>query len=124
MEFTTCPVGGHNYHGRVERKIQTIKDVMKRTMDGFRLSVLQWETLCAEIANTVNNTPVAIGNETGDLENMDIITPNRLKLARNNNRSPIGPLEVTSKVERLLQLRQDAYQAWWEAWLISALRIE
>ena len=121
IEFDTCPVGGHNYHGRVERKIRTIRDIMKRTMGGFRLSVLQWETLCAEIANTVNNAPVAIGNESGDLENLDIITPNRLKLARNNNRSPIGPFEVTSKLERLLQLRQDAYRAWWEAWLISAV---
>ena len=69
----------------------------------------------------VNNTPIAIGNETEDLENLDIITPNRLRLARNNNRSPVGPLEVTGKVERLLRLRRDAYEAWWEAWLVSAV---
>ena len=25
IEFETCPVGGHNMHGKVERKIQQVK---------------------------------------------------------------------------------------------------
>ena len=121
IDFDTCPVGGHNFHGRVERKIRSVREVMGRSVRGYRLSVLEWETLCAEISNSVNNMPVAIGNETEDLENLDIITPNRLRLARNNNRSPVGPLEVTGKVERLLRVHREAYEAWWEAWLVSAL---
>ena len=121
IDFDTCPVGGHNFHGRVERKIRSIREVMNKSVRGYRLSVLEWETLCAEISNTMNNMPVAIGNETEDLENLDIITPNRLRLARNNSRSPVGPLEVTGKIERLLRLRREAYEAWWEAWLVSAV---
>ena len=53
-----------------------------------RLSILQWETLAAEISNSINNIPLAIGNITGDLENLDLITPNRLQLGRNNDRRP------------------------------------
>ena len=43
VEFSTCPVGGHNYHGKVERKIKTIKESLN--IDGvkkLRLSVLEW----------------------------------------------------------------------------------
>ena len=53
-----------------------------------RLSILQWETLAAEISNSINNIPLAIGKITGDLENLDLITPNRLQLGRNNDRRP------------------------------------
>ena len=44
----------------------------------IRLSTIEWETLCSNVANTINNLPVVIGNETEDLECIDIITPNRV----------------------------------------------
>ena len=84
VEFRTCPVGGHNYNGKAERKVKTLKEVMIRTVHLARLSVLEWETLCAEMSNSINNLPIAIGNETKDLESLDLLTPNRLRLARNN----------------------------------------
>ena len=67
IEFDTCPVGGHNYHGKVERKIRTVREVLEKTVHKARLSVLEWETLCSEIANSINDLPIAIGNETEDL---------------------------------------------------------
>ena len=121
IEFSSSPVGGHNYHGRVERKIRTIRETLNKGMQNRRLSVLEWETTCSEVSNTINNLPVAIGNEVDDLENLDLITPNRLRLARNNNRSPVGPLDVTGRIDKLLQLKTEAFQAWWECWLTSAL---
>ena len=120
IEFDTAPVGGHNFHGKVERKIRTVRDSLARGLQGARLSVLEWETLCAEISNSINNLPVAIGNETEELESLDLITPNRLRLGRNNSRSPVGPLELTGKVDRLLTLKTEVFQSWWETWLVSA----
>ena len=66
---------------------------MNQSVHNARLSVIQWE-----ISNTINDLPVAIGNETEDLENLDLITPNRIRLGRNNSRSPIGPVEITGKI--------------------------
>ena len=86
-----------------------------------RLSTIEWETLCATISNAVNNLPVAIGNETEDLECIDLITPNRLKLGRNNDRSPIGPVDITDKFDRILQQNSNIFNTWWEAWLTSAV---
>ena len=80
IDFETCPVGGHNMHGKVERKIKEVKKSIKKTMLNERLSVIQWQTCAAEIANRINDLPQAIGNIVSDFETIDLITPNRLKL--------------------------------------------
>ena len=116
-----CPVGGHNFHGKVERKIRTINETIYKTAHDARLSVLEWETLAAEISNTINNLPVAIGSETEDLEHLDLLTPNRLKLGRNNIRSPVGVIKVSDKFDLILQINSDIFNAWWETWLVSAV---
>ena len=119
--FDVCPVGGHNYRGKVERKIKAVRESVSKAVHLQHFSLLQWETLCAEIANSINNHPIAIGNETEDLESLDLITPNRLRLGRNNDRSPIGSLDISNGVDRMLQLNSNIFNAWWEAWLVSAL---
>ena len=57
--------------------------------------VLQWETLSSVIANTINDLLIGFVNIISDYENMDIMTPNRLLLGRNNDRSPAATMEVT-----------------------------
>ena len=103
VEFEVCPVGGHNMHGRVERKIKEIKSSLEKSISNERLSILQWETVSSEIANGINNLPLAIGNVTTDFETLDLITPNRLKLGRNNERSPVGSMLVTSDPKRIFK---------------------
>ena len=70
VEFETCPVGAHYMHGKVERKC----------IYNNRLSIIEWETLGDQVANSINNPPIAIGNIVQGLENIDILTPNRLML--------------------------------------------
>lgn len=122
IHFQTCPVGGHNYHGKAERKIKAVQETLVKSIPpNTRLSTIEWETLCSSVANSVNNLPVAIGNETEDLECIDLITPNRLRLGRNNERSPVGPVDITDKFDRILKQNLDIYNTWWEAWLTSAV---
>ena len=90
VDFATCPVGGHNYNGKVERRIKHVKESLEKTISNQRLSVLQWETISAEVSNATNDLPLALGNIVSDFENMDVITTNRLKLGRNNERSPVS----------------------------------
>ena len=73
-------LGAHYVHGKVERKIQQIKRSFLKELDNRRLSVMQWETLGLQIANSINNLPIGIQNKTEDIENLDIPTPNRLIL--------------------------------------------
>ena len=44
------------------------------------------------IANSINNLPIAIRNEVSDYEAIDLLTPNRLRLGRNNERCPDGEM--------------------------------
>ena len=80
---------------------------------------MQWETLASSIANSINNMPLVIGNSTSDLENLDIITPNRLKLGRNNDRSPTEPVTIESNPKKILEANQKIFQSWFENWLLS-----
>ena len=121
VEFEVCPVGGHNMHGRVERKIKHIKESLDKTLSNERLSVIGWETIGAEIANSINDLPIAFQNWSSDLENLDLITPNRLRLGRNNDRSPIGPLLVTQKPEKFIEDNIRIFTSWFENWLVSCV---
>ena len=90
-------------------------------MHGERLSILQWETVGSEIANSINDLPIAVGNVVANLENIDLLTPNRLRLGRNNQRSPVGPLWVTGKPDKFLEANQQIFDAWFNAWLITCV---
>ena len=119
VELEVCPVGGHNMHGKVERRIRHIKESLSKTMSNQRLSLMRWETIAATIANSINNLPLALGNIKGDFESMDLITPNRLLLGRNNSRSPVGSLSVEDNLDRILEGNQMIFTAWFENWLLS-----
>ena len=32
VDFATCPVGGHNYNGKVERRIKHVKESLEKTI--------------------------------------------------------------------------------------------
>jgi len=49
VEFETCPVGGHNMHGRVEGKIRKIRLSIEKSIHHQRLSIIQWETVSSTI---------------------------------------------------------------------------
>ena len=119
VEFKTCPVGAHYVHGKVERKIQQIRKSIEKEINNRRLSIIQWETLGQQIVNSINNLPIGLGNKTEYLENLDLITPNRLILGRNNNRCPTAPLILTRDVKRIIETNADIFKVWFRAWLVS-----
>ena len=43
-----------------------------------------------------------MGNLVSDFKNMDIIAPNRLRIERNNDRSPVSPIKVTGNYQKML----------------------
>ena len=118
VDFQTCPVGGHNVNGRVERKIKEVNLSLEKFINNQRLSILQWETMSAVIANTINNLPLAVGNVT-DCENMDLLTPNRLLLGRNNERGPSGEFVVSKNPTQMIKENTKIYDAWFESWLVN-----
>ena len=119
VDFTTCPVGGHNYNGKAERRTKHAKESLEKTISNQRLSVLQWETISAEMLNAFNDLPLALRNIVSDFENINLITPNWLKLGRNNERSPVSPMKVVGNYLKVLEVNKKIYSAWFKTWLIS-----
>ena len=115
--YEVCPTGAHYMHEKVERKIQSIKESFSKHLQRDRLSIIEWETLGDTVANSINNLPIGLRSETRDLENVDLLTPNRLMLARNNNRCPVGPLMVTEDVDKII--KRNERHTWFRVWLVS-----
>ena len=117
--YTVCPVGAHYVHGKVERKIKQIKKCVDIHIQNERLSSIQWETLMAQISNSINNLPIGLRNKVEDLENLDILTPNRLILGRNNERCPNAPLSLSGDHKKMIDRNASIFRAWFKAWLVS-----
>ena len=100
VDLSICPFGGHNMHGKVERKIQEVKKSIKKNVGNNRLSLLQWETLSSVIANTINDLPICIGNK---VETIDLLTPNHLLQGRNNDRGPVGEMILSNYATELMK---------------------
>ena len=105
-------------HGKVERKIREVNSSLEKNLQNERLSILQWETICSMIANAINDLPIAIGNLT-DVENFDLVTPNRLLLGRNNDRSPTGDFITSSSPTKIITQNFNIYDSWFESWLMN-----
>ena len=108
VTFDTCHVGGHNYNGKVEKSCQS-----------ERLFILQWETVSCEIANAVNDLPLALGNIVSNYENTDLLTPNRLKLGRNNERSPVSLISIAGNLSDIVKTNKKIFSNLFEIWLVN-----
>ena len=117
VEYAPCPVGAHYIHGRVERKIQEIKKSVQICVNNEKLSVVQWETLMAQISNSINNMPIGLKHRSTNLETLDLLTPNRLLLGRNNDRCPNKPLVICPDHKRMIETNADIFRAWFNAWI-------
>ena len=71
------------------------------------------------IANAINDLTIGLGNIISDYEIMDLITRNRFRLGRNNDRSLAVKMEVTGNPDRILKENKNFFNSWFEAWLIS-----
>ena len=115
IEYQTCPVGGHNAHGAVERSIREIKTLLNRVYSGLKLDLISYETCFAWIANELNCFPLCLGSRTSNLDNLDLITPSRLLLGRNNRRSLGGYVKMEGP-SRLMEQMEKVYRSWWSVW--------
>lgn len=115
VEYQTCPVGGHNAHGIVERSIREVKKLFNLLYSGLRLDIMTYETAFVSISNELNNLPICLGSKTSNLEHVDLITPSRLILGRNNRRALGGYAHIDGP-SRLMEQMDKVYKAWWQVW--------
>ena len=56
-------MGGHNYHGQVERSIREVKKLFDTVYRGVKMDIMGYETCFAWISNELNNLPLCLGSK-------------------------------------------------------------
>ena len=124
MKVTVSNPLAHEERGRVERKIGIVRRTLEKSLVGTKIPVqtaLQWETVFAKIANTIDDLPLAKGNsDSASRFGFEILTANRLKLGRNNFRSLAGEgisIDVTPNLSKLLDRNRQLYHTWYQLFI-------
>ena len=115
ITFSSCAVASHNAHGMVERSIKEIKTLLNKVYKGLKLDILSTETCFAWIASELNNLPICLGSRVENLDHVDLITPSRLILGRNNRRALSGYARISTP-SRLIEQMDKVFDAWWDVW--------
>ena len=115
MKHEVCVTGSHEGQGLVERSIREVRKIYNSVFRGFKLSVMGYQTAFTFIANELNNVPLCLGNQYKDLDHLDLITPNRLLLGRNNQRAPVGLVQADCP-SIWMDRMEDISRSWWKVW--------
>ena len=119
IEFKVCPVGGHNFHGLVERKIRSVQDGLQACgFDKLRVHATGVQTLASLIANDINNIPLgyAYGRDENNSPLLRLLSPNMLRLGRNNSRDLDGPVKLPSGPREIMENVEKCYSGWFKIW--------
>ena len=118
IEFVTCPVAGHVQHGQVERRIRTVQESLEQVgLKTRRLHARGVQTILKLVENQINNMPLgySFSNDQDNSGILKIISPNMLRVGRNNSRALSGPMKLPAGGE-LLDRVQDTYDSWFRIW--------
>ena len=119
IRFETAPVGAHNFHGLVERKIRSVQECFRRMdMQNQMLHATGLQTFAKLVENQMNNLPLGFSFENSDNNTplLKIITPNMLRLGRLNSRALQGPLRLPSGPKDVMKKVTQLYDVFYKLW--------
>ena len=125
MDFTVCPVSGHNSHGLVEAKIRVAQTGFEKSgANQWRMHATGAQTLMKAIENDMNNTPfgVTAGRCEGNTPILKLISPAMLRIGRINSRTPAGPFLLPTGPRTIMDRVEQSYKLWYSAYQDSLLQ--
>ena len=116
IELSVAPPKSHSHQGLVERKICHVRDILEKLGKSKPLlSFIGWETLLAKISNIINSLPICRPSARSvQIKELDLITPNRLLLGFNSNRTLVSPMIIdlmpSACLSRAVKLQESFYE--------------
>ena len=107
----------HQQQGRVESKIKVVRHMLQSLSDTAELvnTLLGWETMFLRIADQLDNLPIARGSSRAPTDlGWEVITPNRLKLGRNNFRQLEGTIILSNAPQSQLERNRLIQERWYD----------
>jgi hypothetical protein len=120
FKLTVSAPKAHEQMGRVERKIRVLRDMLEKLSSTTECcnTLIGWETLFARIASQVDDLPIARGSATAATDlGWEIISPNRLKLGRNNYRNLDGEIVLDNSPQTQLDRNRQIFTGWYELFM-------
>ena len=124
VQFKTCPVSGHNYHGLVERKIRSVSECLDQSgFSKLKYHATGLQTVLKLIENDLNNQPLgySYGRDSDNSPILRLIFPNMLKVGRLNRRSLDGPVKFPQNPGELMSKITKGYDAFFKLWNTSMI---
>ena len=110
----------HQHQGQVESKIKVMMSTLRawQKVTDSPNSILGWETVFARVASAIDDVPIARGSASAASDlGWEIITPNRLKLGRNNYRQLEGPVILEGGLSQQLRRNRLITAKWYELFI-------
>ena len=102
--------------GAVEALVKSAKRSIHFAVNDQRLSVPEFQTLCSEVSNLLNERP--IGNLPSTDSEMNVLTPNSLLLGRATAVNPLGwqphGLRITTRYHLVQAITDEFWRKWTE----------
>ena len=122
LKVVVSTAKSHEERGRVEAKVKVLRSMLEKLSikSDTVMTSTQWETLFSKISSTINDLPIAKCSNSNAVDpGWDIITPNRLLLGRNNNRSLEGWINIEKGAgsEALLRKNQEIQKIWYQMFI-------
>ena len=120
FKVTVAVPKAHQQQGRVEAKIKTMRKMLTSwsTSCDECNTLIGWETLFARVASAIDDVPIARGSASAPNDlGWEIITPNRLKLGRNNYRQLDGPIKMDNCPQNQLERNRMLTSKWYEIFI-------
>ena len=119
IKFKVCPVGSHNFHGLVERRIRTIQECLDECdIKSKRLHATGVQTFCKIVENNLNNLPLgySYGRSDNNSPLLKVICPNILRIGRLNTRVVQGPVRLPKGPSELMMKVEERYKVFYKLW--------
>ena len=120
FQVTIAVPKAHQQQGRAEAKIK----VMRKMLIAWSKSneecntLIGWETIFAKVASAIDDIPIARGTASAPNDlGWEIITPNRLKIGRNNYRQLEGPIKLDNCPQSQLERNRLLTSKWYEIFI-------
>jgi hypothetical protein len=104
----------------VEAKVKVVRNLLQALSDTVEQvnTLLGWETLFARIADQIDNLPISRGSSRAPTDlGWEVITPNRLKLGRNNFRQLEGNVILSNAPQTHLERNRMIQDKWYELFI-------
>ena len=124
IQFKTCPVAGHNFHGLVEKKISTVQECLEKCdIANMRLHATGLQTYCKLVENDMNSLPMgySYGRDSDNSPILRLVFPNMLKSGKLSARALDGPVRMPSGPGELMQRVEKGYKAFFKLWNVTMI---